>query len=186
MPLRSLHKYPHFRVLSPSSARLRGCPMLWTPRSIGRAQSQSGLVWPEIVRRERTLDCDLCWKAAMLPRLSWSAQILLSLGMWDAQALRGDCHSKKTLRESAQPTSLESQLAPEAVRPELPPGLFFHTWPTPPDCPADGVGGAPWSGWTPGARTHWHLRALPCQAPRQCIYADPPFQGLRFPPRLDE
>ena len=28
------------------------------------------------------------------------------------QALCGDCHSEKTLRESAQPTSLESRVAP--------------------------------------------------------------------------
>ena len=41
------------------------------------------------------------------------------------QALCGDCHSEKTLRESAQPTSLESRVAPgvmEYVRsPKLPP-----------------------------------------------------------------
>ena len=44
------------------------------------------------------------------------------------QALCGDCHSEKTLRESAQPTSLESRVAPgvmEYVRsPKLPPLVF--------------------------------------------------------------
>ena len=44
------------------------------------------------------------------------------------QALCGDCHSEKTLRESAQPTSLESRVAPgvmEHVRsPKLPPLVF--------------------------------------------------------------
>ena len=44
------------------------------------------------------------------------------------QALCGDCHSEKTLRESAQPTSLESRVASgvmEYVRsPKLPPLVF--------------------------------------------------------------
>ena len=34
------------------------------------------------------------------------------------QALCGDCHSEKTLRESAQPTSLESRHRRHGVRPE--------------------------------------------------------------------
>ena len=40
------------------------------------------------------------------------------------QALCGDCHSEKTLRESAQPTSLESRVAPRVMEyaqsPKLP------------------------------------------------------------------
>ena len=84
------------------------------------------------------------------------------------QALCGDCHSEKTLRESAQPTSLESRVAPgvmEYVRsPKLPPlvfeaqtcakdstyvgvdvvrcrrnGLANAPFPLPILCPADGV-----------------------------------------------
>ena len=38
------------------------------------------------------------------------------------QALRGDCHSEKTLRESAQPTSLESRVAP---------GVMEYVWSRP-------------------------------------------------------
>ena len=84
------------------------------------------------------------------------------------QALCGDCRSEKTLRESAQPTSLESRVAPgvmEYVRsPKLPPlvfeaqacakdalyvgvdvvrcrrnGLANAPFPLPILCPADGV-----------------------------------------------
>ena len=44
------------------------------------------------------------------------------------QALCGDCHSKKTLRESAQPTSLESRVASGVMEyarsPKLPPLVF--------------------------------------------------------------
>ena len=44
------------------------------------------------------------------------------------QALCGDCHSEKTLRESAQPTSLESRVAPGVMEyvwsPKLPPLVF--------------------------------------------------------------
>ena len=44
------------------------------------------------------------------------------------QALCGDCRSKKTLRESAQPTSLESRVAPGVMEyarsPKLPPLVF--------------------------------------------------------------
>ena len=44
------------------------------------------------------------------------------------QALCSDCHSEKTLRESAQPTSLESRVAPGVVEyarsPKLPPLVF--------------------------------------------------------------
>ena len=44
------------------------------------------------------------------------------------QALCGDCHSEKTLRKSAQPTSLESRVAPgvmeHARSPKLPPLVF--------------------------------------------------------------
>ena len=35
------------------------------------------------------------------------------------QALCGDCHSEKTLRESAQPTSLESRVAPGGFQARL-------------------------------------------------------------------
>ena len=84
------------------------------------------------------------------------------------QALCGDCHSEKTLRESAQPTSLESRVAPGVMEyarsPKLPPlvveaqachkdalyvgvdvvrcrrnGLANAPFPLPILCPADGV-----------------------------------------------
>ena len=48
--------------------------------------------------------------------------------MQTLQALCSDCHSKKTLRESAQPTSLESRVAPGVMEyarsPKLPPLVF--------------------------------------------------------------
>ena len=40
------------------------------------------------------------------------------------QALCGDCHSEKTLRESAQPTSLEPGVMEYARSPKLPPLVF--------------------------------------------------------------
>ena len=95
------------------------------------------------------------------------------------QALCGDCHSEKTLRESAQPTSLESRVAPGVMEyarsPKLPPlvfeaqtcakdalyvgvdvvrcrrnGLANAPFPLPILCPADG------SPWTECCRT-WAL-----------------------------
>ena len=123
---------------------------------------------PGAAERQKTLaaqdgKCALCGcglTAGMRQAFAGSAQIL--------QALRGDCHSKKTLRESAQPTSLESRVAPgvmECARsPKLPPlvfeaqachkdalyvgvgvvrcrrnGLANAPFPLPILCPADGV-----------------------------------------------
>ena len=48
--------------------------------------------------------CELDHVAPVRQAFAGSAQTL--------QALCGDCHSEKTLRESAQPTSLESRVAP--------------------------------------------------------------------------
>ena len=104
--------------------------------------------------------CELDHVAPVRQAFAGSVQIL--------QALCGDCRSEKTLRESAQPTSLESRVAPgvmEYVRsPKLPPlvfeaqtcakdtlyvgvdvvrcrrnGLANAPFPLPILCPADGV-----------------------------------------------
>ena len=91
------------------------------------------------------------------------------------QALCGDCHSEKTLRESAQPTSLESRVAPGVMEyarsPKLPPlvfeaqackrdalyvGVDVVRWPTPPSpCPSCARRTA-LSPWTACCRT-WAL-----------------------------
>ena len=98
---------------------------------------------------------------------SWTTWCLQTL-----QALCGDCHSEKTLRESAQPTSLESRVAPgvmEYARSPKLPRLVFEAqacaawcaagatgWPTPPSpCPSCARRTA-LSPWTACCRT-WAL-----------------------------
>ena len=98
--------------------------------------------------------CELDHVVPVRQAFAGSAQIL--------QALCGDCHSEKTLRESAQPTSLESRVAPGVMEyarsPKLPPLVFEAQtcakdstyvgvdvvrcnglFPLPILCPADGV-----------------------------------------------
>ena len=64
--------------------------------------------------------CELDHVVPVRQAFAGSVQIL--------QALCGDCHSEKTLRESAQPTSLESRVAPGVMEyaqsPKLPPLVF--------------------------------------------------------------
>ena len=64
--------------------------------------------------------CELDHVAPVRQAFAGSVQIL--------QALCGDCRSEKTLRESAQPTSLESRVAPGVMEyarsPKLPPLVF--------------------------------------------------------------
>ena len=57
-------------------------------------------------RRTASARCAAVADGWHLPAFAGSAQTL--------QALCGDCHSEKTLRESAQPTNLESRVAQEA------------------------------------------------------------------------
>ena len=75
------------------------------------------------------------------------------------QALCGDCHSEKTLRESAQPTSLESRVAPgvmEYVRsPKLPPLVFEAQ-----TCAKDSTYVA-WT-WCAAGATGWPTPPSPC------------------------
>ena len=64
--------------------------------------------------------CELDHVVPVRQAFAGSVQIL--------QALCGDCHSEKTLRESVQPTSLESRVAPSVMEyarsPKLPPLVF--------------------------------------------------------------
>ena len=83
-----------------------------------------GFVWytaPALCDRLTAGACELDHVAPVRQAFAGSVQTL--------QALCGDCHSEKTLRESAQPTSLERRVAPgvmeqHARSPKLPPLIF--------------------------------------------------------------
>ena len=95
--------------------------------------------------------CELDHVVPVRQAFAGSVQIL--------QALCGDCHSEKTLRESAQPTSLESRVAPGVMEyarsPKLPPLVFEAQ-----TCAKDALSSA-WT-WCAAGATGWPTPPSPC------------------------